>query len=211
MNNQTDKNIIKPIQQTTMSVNIDNHMKRKRDMRGKNFDISKIKKFPALSFVLVTDPVSFSRVFGWVSFEGVSFVYYEESIQEIPSEKGIDIGYRMNFEQHEMVHVTQEYINNLTQDELTGAIFTEVHALINEFSKERWKVELDSLLTTLNAMMILGLVENDEHKLCSLDESRDIAKTASKESIKRAAWLALRMREARYLIERELIAIDTQS
>ena len=211
MSDQSDKGITTPIKQTAMAVNIDSHMKRKKDMQGKNFDLTKIKKFPAFSFVLVTDPIDQSRVFGWVSFEGISFMFFEQSVQEIPSEKGVDIGYRMNFEQFEMQLVTQDHINSLTQDSVVGSVFSKLHVEINNFSKKRWNIELDSLLTTLNAMNVLGLMETDHQELLSLEESRALAANVSDADIKNAAWFALRMREARYIIERESLAIDAHS
>lgn len=207
MTEPNDKNELQ--QRPTMAVDIERHMQRKKEMKAKNLDFSQIKKLTALSFVIVSDPIAQSRVFGWVSFEGISFIFFEESIKEIPAEKGINIGYRMNVAMYEIRPIKQDYINALTQDKVTGGVFVTLHDEINKLSREKWGVPLDSLLTTLNGMIILGLVESEQGDLLSLDDSREIAAQITPDRIKRAAWLALRKREARYLIERENIAINS--
>lgn len=204
--NEPSENLKDISLQPKMVMDINKQMKAQERRKKSNIDFSNIKKMQPLAFLVVTDPTMNSRSFALVDFDGMGFLYFEQSIEKIPSEKGVSIAQRMLVDMYEINPISRAEIANLIQDKDLGRVFVRVHEKIAELSKKRYGVAVDSTLTTLNAMLILNLVEAENPKAKSIDDCRELAKAVTDDDIEKTAWFALRKREARYMVEREILA-----
>ena len=190
----------------TMVMDINRQMKSREARKQKNIDLSQVKKMQPFSFIVVTDPLTQSRTFAIVDFDGMGFLYFEKSIDKIPSEKGVGISQRFLFDLYEINKLSMAEFANLTQDKDLGNVFVRLNEKIAEISMKRYGVAIDRTLTTLNAMLALNLVESENVEAHNIEDCRKLAREVNDDIISKAAWFALRKREARFMIEREIIA-----
>lgn len=205
MTEQSD-NANKVSLQPNMKMDINKQMQARERRRNSNIDFSQIKKMQPLSFLVVRDPTINSRVFALVDFDGMGFIFFEESIKGIPSEKGVNIAQRILIDLYEINKISKLEVGTLMQDKDLGAVYLKLHEKIAEISRKNYGVEVDSTLTTLNAMLILNLVTSENPEAEDTDHCRALAREVTDDVIEKTAWFALRKREARYMIEREILA-----
>lgn len=203
---QSGENISNISLHPTMVMDINRQMKSQETRKKHNINLSKVKKIQPFSFIVVTDPLIRSRTFAIVDFDGMSFLYFEKSIDTIPSEKGVGISQRFLFDLYEINKLSMAEFANLTQDKDLGEVFVRLSERIGEISMKRHGVAVDSTLTTLNAMLGLNLIESENEEAHSIEDCRKLAREVTDDAIDKAAWFALRKREARFMIEREIIA-----
>ncbi|MBO6224306.1 MAG: hypothetical protein J6N72_02470 [Psychrobacter sp.] len=204
--NESSENLNNISLQPKMVMNINKQMEVKNRRKKSNIKFADIKKMQPLTFLVVTDPMVDSRSFALVDFDGMGFLYFEQSIEDIPSEKGISIAQRMLVEMYEINAISRVEIANIMQDKDLGQVYVKLHEKIAAISKKRYGVAVDSTLTTLNAMLVLNLVESENPNAKSIEDCRELARAVTDDNIEKCAWFVLRKREARYMLEREMLA-----
>ncbi|MED6317106.1 MAG: hypothetical protein VYA60_07670 [Pseudomonadota bacterium] len=201
---ETTNNI--SLQSPKISMDINKQMEARKKRKESNIDLSNIKKLQPLSLVVVEDVHISGRSFAIVDFDGMGFLLFEQSIDKLPSEKGIDISQRMLLDMYHINPISKVEFANTIQDKDIGAVFLKLHEKIAEVTEKKYGVKVDSTITTLNAMLLLNLIQSENPEAHNMDHCRKLAREVTDEMIVKTVWLALRRREARYMVEREIIA-----
>lgn len=193
--------------QRNISMDINKQMETRKKRKDSNVDLSNVKKLQPMTLVVVNDIHISGRSFGIVDFDGLGFMLFEQSIAKLPSEKGINIAQRMLYDHLYSINpISNTEFASIVQDKDLGRVYLKIQEEIGAVTEKNYGVKVDSNITTLNAMLLLNLIHSENPEANDADHCRKLAREVTDADIERTVWLALRRREARHMVEREIIA-----
>lgn len=190
----------------SLSVNIDQHMRAKKNASLERLNMKNAIKLQPFTWLVVSDPLMMTRAFAMVNFDGATFVYFETSESRILTEKNMDIPPKILADFYDIKVFTPQELGKIINDDVIGNVYITLTKKIKELTKKNYNFELESTLTALNGMLILHLIPQENIENMSFEQCRQLAMGYTDHEIEQAAWLALRKREAKFIVEREMLA-----